>query len=50
MLARYGPRKHQVRWLQRLQRLPAGEIRSCFAKTEPKVASSDGTNINSSIM
>ncbi len=46
-IARYGAPDHKTRWLKPLL---DGTIRSAFAMTEPDVASSDATNIETSMV
>lgn len=46
LLYHYGNDEQKARWLKPMAE---GEIRSCYAMTEPKVASSDATNVETLI-
>jgi len=47
VLTHFGTEEHKETWLRPLL---AGEVRSAFAMTEPRVASSDATNIETAIV
>ena len=47
LLTEFGTPEQQQEWLRPLLE---GEIRSCFSMTEPDVASSDATNVETSIL
>jgi acyl-CoA dehydrogenase len=47
LIAMFGTDEQRARWLEPLLE---GEIRSCFSMTEPAVASSDATNMETTIL